>query len=621
MKRSSALLDPAAALAAVTAVVAVRIGGWWNDDATSAKQTSPAAPPAAGPPTVVACAFEPGERAAFSLRVNGQAEGAPDQQDLFKAVLSWEVVASPHPGEWLLRAAFSSTELRQSLSRPDQRVTQPLDGTFMVRVGRDCRFTGKGYPPNWEPTTRRFVATVLGTFEFAVDPTGPGLRWDIEQTDGLGKYAARYNAVALSGGELQMTKVKTRYLGNERANSLLDFQVQLVAAKAEATLDARGRWLRRVSGREQVRIRVQGTVLADLEQRYELTRDDARFAEPDHGVQMAALDWQDPFGMAVAAADEPVDPAIAKLSVDAALNRFAEIYFKTPGGDAYAAGLFLAQWLKAHPEQAAHLVAMIRDGGIPERLRPAAFMALQLCGTPQARAALMTALADESMTEMDRARAAFALSDVPQPTRESARALVDAASDSQPQLVSGTSVRALGHLTERARTLDPEMQRELQETLSRELAAARDDSRAIDVVDAIGNSGDTSFVPELEQRLADGSPAMREHAARALRRMEPSEAMAPLLARLEVETDPGVQTALVDTLATLGVREPGAIALANAQLAGQPAPEVRAALIRWLGAAADQPAARAALVAQFHREQVPQLQQLIGRFVSADELS
>ena len=106
------------------------------------------------------------------------------------------------------------------------------------------------------------------------------------------------------------------------------------------------------------------------------------------------------------------------------------------------------------------------------------------------------------------------------------------------------------------------------------------------------------------------------------RRMAPSDGHgAAARRRLEVETDPGVQTALVDSLTTLEVQEPGAIALANEQLAVQPAPEVRAALIRWLGAAADQPAARQALVAQFHREQVPQLQQLIGRFVSADELS
>src|SRR4030095_7410554 len=182
----------------------------------------------------------------------------------------------------------------------------------MIRVGRDCRFTAKGYPPDWEPITRRFVATVLGTFEFAVDPTGPSLHWDIEQADALGTYAARYNAVALSDGALQMTKVKTRYLGNERANSLLDFKVQLVDATAEARLDRGGRWLRSVNGHEQVRISVQGSVLADLAQRYELTRDDARFNKPDQGVQMAALDWQDPFAMAAtAAADEPVDPALS----------------------------------------------------------------------------------------------------------------------------------------------------------------------------------------------------------------------------------------------------------------------------------------------------------------------
>src|SRR6185295_9134926 len=107
MKRSSAILVTAAALAAVTAVVAIRIGGWWDDDSASPQQNS-----ALAPPTAVACAFETGERAAFSLQMNGQAQGAPDQQDLFKAVLSWEVVDSPHPGEWLLRAGFSSTELR-----------------------------------------------------------------------------------------------------------------------------------------------------------------------------------------------------------------------------------------------------------------------------------------------------------------------------------------------------------------------------------------------------------------------------------------------------------------------------------------------------------------------------
>ena len=163
------------------------------------------------------------------------------------------------------------------------------------------------------------------------------------------------------------------------------------------------------------------------------------------------------------------------------------------------------------------------------------------------------------MTEMDRARAAFALSDVPRPTQEAADALVEAASDSQPQVVSGTSVRALGHLTERARTLDPQMQQELQRTLTRELATASDTARAIDVVDAIGNSGDTHFLPALEERLADGSPAMREHArARSYawrRRKPPSVPVFPveltssvfLIASTDARLDSGNRTRIVYT--------------------------------------------------------------------------
>jgi HEAT repeat protein len=617
MKRSSVFLVTAAVFAAVTVIVGVRIGGSWKGNAPSTEPID-AARRAAPPLSVAACAFEPGERAAFSLQLNTQPRGAPGPGDLFKAVLSWEVVGAPRPDEWLLRAAFSSIELQQDSSNLDERLTQPLDGTFMIRVGRDCRFTGKGYPPDWKPATRRFVSTVLSSFEFAVVPTSPGPSWEIDQTDGLGRYTARYNAVARPDGGFEITKVKRFYRGDDRTKAM-GFQLQLLGAKEEATLDARGRWLRRAVGGEQVRMRVQKQVLAEVDMRYELTRDDTRFVRPDPGVLMAAVDWQDPTEMVAKAQDASVDPALAKLSFGAALDRFSQIYT----GDPYAAGLFLAEWLKAHPEGAETLLTTLRDGGIADAMRPAAFFALEHCGTPQARAVLMTALADDSMAEIDRARAASALSDVPKPTEDSARALIEAASatDSEPQLVSGTSVRALGHLTERARTLDPQMQQELQQSLRQDLQSAGDTSRAIDVVDAIGNSGDPSFVPALEERLADDLPAMREHAAWALRRMAAADATEPLMNRLEVETDPSVQTALVDTLTTLGVRDPNAVAVANAQLAGQPPPEVRAALIRWLGAAADQPAARAALVAQFHREQVPQLQQLIGRYVSADELS
>ena len=141
------------------------------------------------------------------------------------------------------------------------------------------------------------------------------------------------------------------------------------------------------------------------------------------------------------------------------------------------------------------------------------------------------------------------------------------------------------------------------------------------MVDAIGNTGDGHFAADLGPKLVDGSPSMREHAVRALRRMPGVEVAPVLLDRLGREPDPSVRAAIAETLLALGVRDVEAMTRAGQLLVTEPVPLVRAALIRWLGAsAADLPVAKAALIAQFRRETVPQLMQLIGQYVTADEL-
>jgi HEAT repeat protein len=153
-----------------------------------------------------------------------------------------------------------------------------------------------------------------------------------------------------------------------------------------------------------------------------------------------------------------------------------------------------------------------------------------------------------------------------------------------------------------------------------ELQSAATGSRQIDVIDGIGNTGDEAFAPELGTRLADPSRSMREHAARALRRMEVPVAAPLLLQRLPVEPEAQVRATLADTLAALGVQDEASLRVATQVLASEPSADVRAALIRWLGAAVAVPVARQALIAQFHREQVPGLLQLIGRFLPAEAL-
>jgi epoxyqueuosine reductase len=61
------------------------------------------------------------------------------------------------------------------------------------------------------------------------------------------------------------------------------------------------------------------------------------------------------------------------------------------------------------------------------------------------------------------------------------------------------------------------------------------------VLIAIGNSGDASLVPQVEQLIADASPLVRGAAVWALGRLDPERLAAHAPARLVSETDPGVQ--------------------------------------------------------------------------------
>jgi hypothetical protein len=543
----------------------------------------------------------------------------------FTSVLSWRVLDRPTQGEWLLGANFSSTELSQTLTKPESRVTEPVDAPFLLRIDRDCRFTGLGFSPKWTPAARRLVATVLRTFEVVVSSGAPLPTWETSQTDGTGTYAATYRAERTDDGTLHVHKKKSAY--RQAQGQGLGILADVSHADSDATFDGQGHWFTTIQGHERMLLRAQGQVLADLEQEFSLSRDDAKFSQAlPTSLDPADFRWDDPF-TPEPEAEHPVDRGLLTLSFADAMARFDAIYRKAKTGDAYAAALFLADWLRARPERALELMAAIRAAKVPEELRPAAFLALERCGTREASTVLREALGDRRMTSMDRARAATALSDVPNPTMEAMNALATnarsapAAGDQDAQVVAGTSLRALGHLAERTEKLDPALHTEALAELRRDLASAQGSSRVVDVVDALGNSGDESLVPALKDRLADSSPQVREHVVRAFRRMDPSEATGPLLAQLAVETDPEVKAAILDTLVSLGSPDARTVEPVAQALPAETSPVVRAAMIRLLGAAvASVPAAKVALVRQFQRETVPQLLQLIGRYVAPGEL-
>ena len=132
-------------------------------------------------------------------------------------------------------------------------------------------------------------------------------------------------------------------------------------------------------------------------------------------------------------------------------------------------------------------------------------------------------LTDPRFRGLDRARAASALSDIGGPTRGTAELLIAQAKQDGDAMVASVSLLGLGKMTRRSD--DAELKTYVRDSLDRELASAADEGTTHLVLDAMGNSGDPAFVDELGTQLDAESASTRQHAAEALGRLDPAEAV------------------------------------------------------------------------------------------------
>lgn len=581
---------------------------------TEPRALAPKAAPAA--PAALQCRFNAGETAAFSLESTVR-DVRGEEEDFLRATLSWEVVEQLAGMRWRLRAALSDVARSEALTLEEERVTGQLTDPFFVELDASCRFVGFGFARDWDARRRQFVKSLLLTHEFVLPATRETPRWSASQADGMGSFETTYALTSTArDSALGIQRRKSAYRGKTQAEAM-GLSLVVVGSEAAASFDVdHPQWLTATSGSEHLRVLVQGKVQADLVQRFRLVRDDARFvAMPAMATRDA--DFRDAFALDVDRSRYAQAQA-GQISYDDALHAFLARFRGATGDASYAAARELAGWLKAHPEAAHRLIAALKAGNIDDAARPALFLALELSGTKEAREALSGVLADKRFRSVDRARAASALSDIGEPTRDTAELLLARARSDRDEMVANVSLLGLGSMARRSDD-NEELQAYVQASLTRELDSATDESKTRAVLDAMGNSGDVSFADELETQLGAESASTRQHAAEALGRLDPIEATPRLLDRLRDEMDPAVSTAIVRSLH--GTPTVDAIALLAEKLATSASVSERAAIIAYLGAASrTQPEARRVLVEQFHRETSARLMQQIGTFVPASAL-
>lgn len=590
--------------------------------------------------TAQGCEFSVGEQLAFNVHSTGTAgnpgeAGAAPQSIRLDAVMWWRVLEE-RGGSWVLGAALDGVKLSEGAAPPDGVRSAALQAPFSIQIGKDCRFRTIRFGTDSDPEARHQITGLLRSIELIRSPR-PGAEWVSRHQDELGPFDATYR-LDTSSKTPMLSRTRSRYTSamGTLANKQLGGRprVEILQSQIQAALDPQGRWARELTDQEHLRFFIGNRLLSEVTAAVDLTRIETTGSPP------SALDRLRPDmllgseGEPVAAKNEPPpppppDPALAVLDVNGAVADFQRT-LSTVNDGLFQATQRLAGYLAANPTAIDELVAKIRSGAIDPKLHSALFLALQKTRSAAAEKALGTALADRGMSPLNRMRAASALSDIPKPSLQTARTLIDQsrqpASNVEEREVSGAALLALGALSHRVLASQPAVVEAVRGDLTERLRSASASTERNLALDAIGNAGDKALADAVREYGKDADPGVRAHAAQAFRRMELGTSEPVLADWLSREEEPQVRRSIASALNEKlhddqRAPSPATVQAAVARLAKESDAPSRAVLIELLGrAAATEPAAKQALIEQFRREKLVELQVLIGRYVGAADL-
>jgi hypothetical protein len=518
--------------------------------------------------------------------------------------------------------AAVARELSEELSRP-----------FFAVLARDCRITQTGFAPDLSADAINRLQALTSSLSLAFDAEGDQASWLSKEYDQVGQYSARYQRAA--SAEHEVTKKRTAYLrvnpqpGTRLKESLL---VRILGSNTAVTTDPEHAWLLRLDAEDHHQItRADASLVADVKTSTSLepSADD----EPLSAILLSDLRWRNDRDAPLPAEPRRPDPPdfMKTVSLDEALTRYAELLRAGGPGAAAQAADFLALVLRAQPAFAFEIMALLEKNQVPPDLESTLFLALELAGTSEAQDALIEGLSDAHAAR-NRARAAAALPDIPNPSHKTLEALTKTAREGlaenkdETQMVRNSATYALGALEQRTRVKDPALAKQALKELRGQLAKTKSPNELAAALDAVGNSGNAALISDLKPHLEAADALVRTHAIEAMANMDPQANKAEFKSLFAGEQDERIRGAIARTYADQArhadsVAPSEVVKSALDVLTTEPDARVRGLLIELVGpAAARDPRTMQALAEQFRRESDPILLRQIGRYVPADKL-
>lgn len=448
-----------------------------------------------------------------------------------------ELHVAPDPG-----AGAATVSLRDVVVEAGEQesVLRLLEAPARVDVDRRCRVLRFHFAAGLAPAAKDQWKLLASLGELLLPGEDDGEQWQRRQEDPTGTAVVRYQRPAAD----RLVKEKLGYEALAARGGGARMVAEVGASRTEARFSPQGR-LGSVTG-------VEALSLIDADSGRPMAEARTRFAwalAPDREADVSA-----PGPLAAASAGMALTQPEARhfdafegpppKTLEAAKRLFEQELERA--GLRAALGV-LVPFLRAHPDAAFALLDELRNRAFSREAHRHAFLALELARTPEARAALASALNDASFETGDRLRAAVALPDAGKP-EASVDAIRTASHDADPE-VAGASRLALGRVAGRSDLPAPE-RRQIVDELEQSLNTAETLNDQVLAMEALANTGDPAVGAALRPHLEAADPLLRAAAAEGLRSLEASWELDRVLDLLASEASVPAQRALAELLAT-----------------------------------------------------------------------
>ncbi|MGS0675495.1 HEAT repeat domain-containing protein [Shewanella sp. 125m-1] len=389
--------------------------------------------------------------------------------------------------------------------------------------------------------------------------------WLTRELDENGTYKAQYQLLADDGVKYQPLTIIKNKLSYQQSHlndmdlgiGLADVKVSIEEHQAEFVVDQHSGWFQSINTIELINSEIMGKTFDDIKMTFAANSMavDSNVRFPDFYAQVSKANTATP-SMADYYATEPKLNMMAQgLNTEEAVGRFVEL-FSDPNTESLARK-FMVNYLRLYPVASGSLVQELdtKSERVDLSVKLALWSSLTEAGHTEAQQAVAAAATDAAFNPTTRNRAIAYAHDFEYPITELVDSLfafhqgASGAVDAVNSELGSMAIYAVGTLGGSDK-LNPTQAQHVETLLREQLQDSSQAYHQDQILTAIANSRNPSFVSDVEAFLISDNSDLRVVAYTTMLRLQGSDAINTFTQGLANETDPMVRELALRDLST-----------------------------------------------------------------------